>query len=52
MNDLTKIIGDFCERMEEAYENKNWDSVREIIDELDCIHRDLERGSMGFESEY
>ena len=52
MNNISDKLSNFYNLLESAIEDHNWDLVREVMDDIDCLYQDLERGVDGFEAEY
>jgi hypothetical protein len=48
MDELTTLIGKFCNILEDAIEEQNWRDVKIVLKEMDALYEDLERKSSGF----
>ncbi len=51
MDDLTTLIGKFCNILEDAIEEENWRDVNIVLKEMDALYEDLERKSSGFDND-
>lgn len=51
MDDLTTLIGKFCNILEDAIEEQNWRDVKIVLKEMDALYEDLERKSSGFDND-
>jgi hypothetical protein len=51
MDDLTTLIGKFCNILEDAIEEENWRDVKVVLKEMDALYEDLERRSSGFDTD-
>lgn len=51
MNSITEKIENLHTLLEAAINEHSWELVREVMEELDCLYQDLERGDL-FECEY
>lgn len=51
MDELTTLIGKFCNILEDAIEEQNWRDVKIVLKEMDALYEDLERKSSGFDDD-
>jgi hypothetical protein len=51
MDDLTTLIGKFCNLLEDAIEEQDFKLVKVVLKEMDELYEDLERKSNGFDIE-
>jgi len=45
MDDIISIVSRLCTLLEDAIEEKNWDLVETVSEELDELYEDLEKKS-------
>ena len=51
MDDLTTLIGKYCNILEDAIDEQDWRQVKLVLKGLDALYEDLERKSNGFTSD-
>lgn len=52
MSNLAEEIGRICNLLEDAIEEKDWNLVKKMTDELDDIYNQLDRQDSGYTQEY
>ena len=52
MGNLAEEIGRICNLLEDAIEEKDWNLVQKMSEDLDDIYNQLDRQDSGFTQEY
>lgn len=48
MKNLSEEIGRICNILEDAVEERDWDSVKKMIESLDDVYNELDKQESGF----
>jgi hypothetical protein len=48
MNNLTETIGNLCNSLEDAVEEKDWDEVQRVTSELSEIYEELDKADYNY----
>lgn len=52
MNELSEEIGRICNILEDAIEEKDWDLIKQVLDDLNNVYTDLDKQDSGFDYDY
>lgn len=52
MNELSEEIGRICNILEDAIEEKDWDLIQQVLDDLNNVYTDLDKQDSGFDYDY
>ena len=49
MNNLTELIGNLCNSLEDAVEEQDWDEVQRVSAELSEIYEELDKSEYNYD---
>lgn len=52
MEEIQEKIDNLCTLLEDAYEEKDWEQVSDVIKELNELYDDIDRSLSGYDIEY
>jgi len=52
MDEILEKIDNLCTLLEDSYEEKDWERVSSVIEQLNELYEDIDRSTSGFGEDY